>query len=232
MDLLKIEAEKLDIKLNQNQLEKFKIYMDFLLEYNLHTNLTSITLPEDIIIKHFLDSIIVSNYVPSGQSIIDIGTGAGFPGMPLKIYNETINLTLVDSLNKRVRFLNDLSLKLGLNAEIFHARAEELSLNFAFREKFDIAVSRAVAPLNILSEYCLPYVKKGGCFIALKGPDINREIKNAGKAIKLLGGKIEDEVLFDLPKDKGKRTILIIRKQNSTPKGYPRKNSKISSLPL
>ena len=206
--------------------------MEYLVEYNSHTNLTAITNPEDILIKHFLDSIVISNYIKDSKSVIDVGTGAGFPGVPIKICNEYINLTLVDSLNKRIKFLNELALKLDISANIYHARAEELSLSSNFREKFDVAVSRAVAPLNILAEYCIPYVKVGGYFIALKGPDLNDEIKNANTAIKTLGGKIENEISFDLPLEKGRRTILVVRKEKETSKKYPRKNSKISSAPL
>ena len=232
MNLLKIESKKYGIDLSLNQLEKFKMYIDYLLEYNSHTNLTSITEPEDVIIKHFLDSIIVSKYIKEKETVIDIGTGAGFPGIPLKICDESINLTLIDSLNKRIKFLNNLISKLDISAYVYHARAEELSINSEFREKFDVAVSRAVAPLNVLAEYCLPYVKVGGIFIALKGPDINDEIKEATSAIKILGGKLEEKHFFDLPLNKGKRTVLIIKKHIETPKKYPRKNSKISSLPL
>lgn len=232
MNILKTEAEKFGIYLDSNQLEKFKIYLDYLLEYNSHTNLTAITSHEDVIIKHFLDSIVVKKYIPDNSKVIDVGTGAGFPGMPIKICDETVDLTLLDSLNKRVKFLNELSLKLDVKAEIYHSRAEELSLNPKFREQFDVAVSRAVAPLNVLVEYCLPYVRKGGCLIALKGPDLVGEVKHAKNAIQILGGKVEEQISFDLPFEKGKRTLLIIRKHHQTPKNYPRKNSKISSSPL
>ena len=163
------------------------------------------------------------------SKIIDVGTGAGFPGVPLKIYNPDINLTLIDSLNKRITFLNNLMDKIGLNSEIYHARAEELSLNPKFREKFDFSVSRAVAPLNILSEYCLPYVKKGGFLLALKGPEVNDEIKLAEKIINILGGELKECYSFELPLSMGNRTLIIIEKKRGTPKGYPRKNSKIRS---
>lgn len=231
MEFLKDNAKNIGIELNENQLNKFKIYMDYLLEYNSHTNLTAITNPTDIIIKHFLDSIVISKYVDikKGSKVIDVGTGAGFPGVPLKIYNSDINLTLVDSLNKRIIFLNNLIEKINSNAEIYHARAEELSLNSKFREKFDFSVSRAVAPLNILSEYCLPYVKKGGFLLALKGPEVDEEIKSAEKIINILGGELKECHSFELPLSMGDRTLIIIKKKRSTPKGYPRKNSKIRS---
>lgn len=234
MKLLFEEAEKFDIHLNDNQLEKFKIYMNFLLEYNLHTNLTAITEPGEIIIKHFLDSIILNKFIeiPKNAKIIDVGTGAGFPGVPMKIFREDIDLTLVDSLNKRIKFLNELMEKINLKAETIHCRAEELSHNNKYREKYNFAVSRAVAPLNILCEYCLPYVKIGGFFVALKGANADDEIINSKQAIKVLGGKIEKLETFELPENKGSRNILIIKKEKETPKKYPRSNSKISKSPL
>lgn len=234
MELLREEAKKIGINLSDDQVNKFSIYMDYLLEYNSHTNLTSIKNPEDVIIKHFLDSISIEKFlnIKENSKVADIGTGAGFPGVPLKICSPKINLTLIDSLNKRITFLKNLISKLDIEADIFHARAEELGNNSKFREKFDLVVSRAVAPLNILCEYCLPYVKVGGCFVALKGPIILEELKNSENAISSLGGNLESEFSFELPFEKGKRTILIVRKSKNTPKVYPRKNSKISSNPL
>jgi len=234
LDILKNQAKKFGIEISEEKLAKFNVYMNYLLEYNSHTNLTSITEPEDIMIKHFLDSILISKYVniKEGGKLIDVGTGAGFPGLPFKIYNSGIKLTLIDSLNKRINFLKSLIVKLNLEAEIFHSRAEELSLNLNFREKFDLSVSRAVAPLNILVEYCLPYVKVGGDFIALKGPDISDELKKSLEAIRILGGRVKDVISFELPLSKGKRTLVIIEKENLTPRQYPRKNSKIAFCPL
>ena len=231
---MKSQAKNFGIEISEDQLVKFKAYMDFLLEYNLHTNLTSITNPEDIMIKHFLDSIIISKYIEMKESwkVVDIGTGAGFPGVPLKICNSGLRLTLVDSLNKRVKFLEALAEKIDIQASVFHGRAEELSLSPKFRENFDLAVSRAVAPLNILLEYCLPYVKKGGMFVALKGPDISDELNNSFNAIKVLGGRLKDTISFDLPLEKGKRTLVVVKKEFITPKKYPRKNSKISTSSL
>ena len=234
MILLKNEAKNIGIELSENQIEKFRIYMDFLLEYNKHTNLTAIKEPEDIMIKHFLDSMILSKFVKIGSEskIIDVGTGAGFPGVPLKILDESVNLTLVDSLNKRINFLKELSDKLDLKINIFHARAEELAQKSEFREKFDVAVSRAVAPLNILSEYCLGYVKCGGNFAAMKGPNSEEEIKNSENSIKTMGGKIKKCEYLELPREKGSRSIVIIEKIKSTPSKYPRLNSQISKNPL
>ncbi len=234
LNLLKHEAKLLGINITDEKLNKFKVYMDYLKEYNAHTNLTSITDTEDIVIKHFFDSILIQRFmdIKIGVKIIDVGTGAGFPGVPLKICNPSIHLTLLDGLNKRITFLKSLLTKIDLNADVIHCRAEELSLDLKFRESFDFAVSRAVAPLNILSEYCIPYLKKGGCFVALKGPDVNKELENASKGIKLLGGELINCFSIDLPLKKGKRSILVVKKIFSTPKGYPRKNSKITSLPL
>ena len=234
MKLLFEEAKKFNINLNDEQLKKFNVYMDFLLEYNSHTNLTTIIDPNEIMIKHFLDSILLNKFVeiPKNAKIIDVGTGAGFPGVPMKIFREDINLTLVDSLNKRIKFLNLLMEKTNLKAETIHYRAEELSHNNKYREKFDFAVSRAVAPLNVLCEYCLPYVKVGGFFIALKGSNVDEEIQNSQQAIKNLGGIIKKIEAFELPKNKGFRNILIIKKIKEISKKYPRSNAKISKFPL
>ena len=234
MKLLFEEAKKFNINLNDEQLKKFNVYMDFLLEYNSHTNLTTIIDPNEIMIKHFLDSFVLNKFVeiPKNAKIIDVGTGAGFPGVPMKIFREDINLTLVDSLNKRIKFLNLLMEKTNLKAEIIHCRAEELSHNNKYREKYDFAVSRAVAPLNVLCEYCLPYVKVDGFFIALKGSNVDEEIQNSQQAIKFLGGKIKKIEAFELPENKGFRNILIIEKIKEISKKYPRSNAKISKFPL
>lgn len=234
MNILFEEAKKIGINLDEVQLDKFEKYKNFLLEYNLHTNLTSITEPEDIAIKHFLDSVLFSKFfkIPEKAKVIDVGTGAGFPGVPLKILQADINLTLVDSLNKRIKFLNELCEKIDINAEVIHARAEELSHKEKYREKFEIAVSRAVAPLNVLCEYCIPYLKTGGFFVSLKGANFEEEIKNSKNALNVLGAKIQDIKTFELPKNKGFRAVVIIQKTKNIAKKYPRSNSQITKKPL
>ena len=234
MNLLFEESKNHGLNLNENQLKKFQIYMDFLLEYNSHTNLTAITDPEDIMIKHFFDSIILNNflYINKNAKVVDIGTGAGFPGVPMKIFREDIDLTLIDSLNKRIVFLNSLMDKINLSANIFHARAEEFSHKKEHREVYDFAVSRAVAPLNVLCELSIPYVKKNGFFVALKGSNASEELEKSKKAIEILGGKLECIKSLELPKNKGSRNIVIIKKLSNTSYKYPRNNSQISKMPL
>lgn len=234
MELLLNYAKDYGINLDEKAPERFKIYYNFLVEYNKHTNLTSITEEKDVIIKHFLDSIIVSKFLEltPGLRLIDVGTGAGFPGVPLKIANPEIDLTLLDSLNKRIIFLNKLVEKLGLTSEIFHSRAEECGKNKKFREKFNIVTSRAVAKLTVLSEYCLPLLKVGGYFVSLKGSNVENEIEESNKSIEVLGGKIERVEKFDLPEGKGGRAIVIIKKISSTPGKYPRSNANISKFPI
>lgn len=231
--LLKDELRKYNIELNNIMLNKFQIYLDMIIEWNKKINLTAITDPKEISIKHFLDSCVVIDAVnlKNDDKIIDIGTGAGFPGIPLKILKNSIDLTLLDSLNKRLLFLEKVKKNINIDATILHARAEELSKKSEFRETFDISISRAVSSLNILSEYCLPYVKIGGLFIAMKGPKADIEIEEANRAIELLGGRIKDVKDYNLLGD-NKRKVIIIEKINSTPENYPRHGSKISKKPL
>ncbi len=226
-------AEKLGMEIKPTQVQQFKIYADYLLDYNKHTNLTSITEPSSIAIKHFLDSLLLSKVMGNFEiKMIDIGTGAGFPGMPIKIAHPETEITLVDSLNKRISFLNGLSQKLNLKVNIFHKRAEELSKNKAYRDNFDVSVSRAVASLNILSEYCMPFVRKNGLFIAMKGPQPEEEIKNAKNAVTALGGRVEKIEKLELPDGNGSRSIIVIRKISPTPEEYPRQSAKIIKKPL
>ena len=218
----KIIKEYMDI--DNVSAEKFAVYMELLREWNEKINLTAITDEEGILVKHFFDSCSISEFVDNNSKIIDVGTGAGFPGLPLKIVNDTLNLTLVDSLNKRINFLNEVKNKLGLkNVETVHGRAEDVGIDNTFREKYDFAVSRAVAELRILVEYLLPLVKVGGKVIAMKGPNIDEEVENAKKAVKLLGGEIERIESFRLGNTDNERTVIIIKKIKNTESKYPRK---------
>ncbi|CDZ75724.2 Ribosomal RNA small subunit methyltransferase G [Peptoniphilus sp. ING2-D1G] len=212
-------------------LEKYK---KILLKWNEVMNLTAITDDEEINVKHFLDclSLFKTPYLKGNKSVIDVGTGAGFPGVVLKIYNEDLQITLMDSLNKRIKFLDEVVKELNLKkVETLHARAEELARNKDYREKYDIATSRAVANLSTLCEYTLPFVKKGGNFIAMKGPEYEEELKDADKAIKTLGGKFEEVIKIKLPGDIT-HYLLIIKKINTTDKKYPRGGGKPKSKPL
>ena len=184
------EAQKINIELDKNQIEKFYKYMDLLIEWNEKINLTAITNRKDIIVKHFIDSLTIQRYLSDAVNIIDVGTGAGFPGIPIKIVNPNLKVVLVDSLNKRINFLQDVIKKLNLdNIEVIHARAEDLGQNKKYREAFDIVTSRAVANMSVLSEYLLPLVKVGGKCICMKGSEIEEELENSKYAIKILGGK-------------------------------------------
>ena len=222
------------IELSEEQLSQLENYYKLLVSWNEKMNLTAITKPKDVAIKHFADSLSVLNYVdiPKGASIIDVGTGAGFPGMVLKIARPDIKLTLLDSLNKRLVFLEDVLDNLGIEAQLIHSRAEEGGQNIDLRECYDFAVSRAVAQLNVLCEYCLPYVRLSGSFIAFKGGESDGEIKNASKAIQTLGGKNKNVYKFDLPENSGSRTLVVIEKVQPTPDKYPRQNGKIKAKPL
>jgi len=229
---LKEKSEKIGINLKQIDLEKFYDYMNLLLQWNEKINLTAITEPKEIILKHFIDSLSIEKYIKDGNKLIDVGTGAGFPGIPLNIARNDIKITLLDSLNKRVVFLEDVINKLELkNINAIHSRVEEYAKNKNYRESYDIATSRAVAPLNVLLEYLLPLVKINGICICMKGPN-KEEIDLANNALKTLGGKIEqiDEIL--LPDSDIKRNIIIVRKINKTPEKYPRKVGMPSKEPL
>jgi len=221
---MNINLKNLNIDLTEEQLNSFYKYMNLLIEKNKVMNLTGITDPKDIVLKHFIDSLTVLKYVQDGSFLIDVGTGAGFPGLPLKIANASIEVTLLDSLNKRINFLNEVVNENNLgNITTIHGRAEDFGQNQKYRENFDVVVSRAVAPLNILLEYMLPFVKMGGKCICMKGSNCEEEIENAKKAIKVLGGEIEKIEEFTLPNSDNNRTILIIKKVKKTDRQYPRK---------
>ena len=230
--LIKQECAQIDIELTDVQCEQFETYYNLLIDWNKKMNLTRITEPDEVVIKHFTDSLTLLKYsdINKDAKLIDVGTGAGFPGIPLKIARPDIKLTLLDSLNKRLSFLTEVCSQIGIEAELVHARAEDGARNNKYREKFDFAVSRAVARLNILSEYCLPYVKAGGKFISMKGPELNAELNEAKSAIKTLGGKVTAVNEFTL-KNSG-RTIVVIEKAKNTPKVFPRNSLKIKTKPL
>ena len=231
--LLKNEAEKIGISLDDKMLDRFDTYADFLIETNKVQNLTRITEPDEIVIKHFVDSLTLftAYEVSENAAVADIGTGAGFPGVALKIARPDIKLTLIDSLGKRINFLNDLCAKLGFTADTYHLRAEEAGLKAELREKFDITTARAVARLNVLCEYCLPLTKVGGAFISMKGPTGQEEADEAVKASQLLGGKIRKVEKLSLS-DGSERQIIVVDKLSATPAKYPRHGGKISKSPL
>ena len=226
-------SKSLDIELDDIQINKFYEYMNLLLEWNEKINLTAIAEKEDIILKHFIDSITIFKYLKDNDKIIDVGTGAGFPGIPISILNDNIKITLLDSLNKRVMFLNEVIEKLKLkNIEAIHSRAEELGHNRIHREQYDVVVSRAVANMTTLTEYLLPFVKINGRCICMKGPDYEEELKDAEFAINELGGKIERIEKIILPNSDIERNLIIIKKINQTKNKYPRKAGTPSKEPL
>lgn len=228
-----IKTKKLGYMLNRKQQEEFYEYMNLLLEWNEKINLTAITQPSDIIIKHFIDSMTVLKYIKSDSSVVDIGTGAGFPGIPLKIIEPNLQVSLVDSLNKRINFLDEVVTKLMLKDILtIHSRAEDFGKNKEYRESFDIAISRAVARMNVLVEYLLPTVKVGGYCICMKGSDSQEEIEEADTAIRLLGGRIEKIDEFCLPDTDIKRTVILIKKISNTPNKYPRRSGMPAKEPI
>ena len=230
---LTTELEKLSVTLSEQQLEQFEIYYDMLIEKNKVMNLTAITEFDEVLEKHFLDSVSLIRAVDLQQplKVMDLGTGAGFPGIPLKIVFPNLKITLADSLNKRVLFLQEVIQALGLtDIEAVHGRAEDLAREKSQRQQYDLCVSRAVANLSTLSEYCLPFVKIGGKFVSYKSGDCEEEVTNSKSAVFLLGGKITDTVRFDL--GEAKRTFVILDKVKGTPKEYPRKAGTPSKKPL
>lgn len=230
-DILKKYCDEYEIAINDEQLSQFETYARLLVDWNERMNLTSITDEEGIAVKHFLDSVLMIKYAEIKGRVIDIGTGAGFPGVPLKIMRPDIELTLLDSLNKRLVFLDEVCREIGINAGLVHSRAEDGARQEAMREKYDLAVSRAVAALPALCEYCLPYVRVGGNFISMKGPDAPSEIEASKNALGILGGRLVRTEDFSLP-DGSRRALVMIEKHKSTPVKYPRRGTKINKSPL
>jgi 16S rRNA (guanine527-N7)-methyltransferase len=234
-ELLAQAATEYGLSLSENQLIAMETYYRLLIEWNEKINLTAITLPHDVAVKHMIDSLSCyrEDIFSSDTSVIDVGTGAGFPGIPLKIYRPDLKLTLMDSLNKRLLFLREVTDTLELRGvELVHARAEEGGKNRQYRAKFQIAVSRAVARMNVLSELCLPFVQTGGYFIALKGAQYEEEVIEAAKAITTLGGRVERMEPVILPGLADKRAVVYIKKVAATPSDYPRRPGTPEKKPL
>ena len=233
--LLLDKVNKLSIELNEKQVKQFIKFYEMLVEWNKVMNLTGITEYDEVVEKHFVDSLSIVNVVDMNDihKVIDIGTGAGFPGIPLKIAFPHLEITLLDSLNKRIKFLNAVIDELGLdNIHTIHGRAEDFAKQEKYREKYDLCVSRAVANLSTLSEYCLPYVAVDGMFVPYKSGDIEEELNNSKKAIQILGGKIENTFKFELPGTDIGRSFVKIKKVKNTAKKYPRKAGLPSKEPL
>ncbi len=229
------ELNAQNIELNEYQLDQFDKYYNLLVEWNKKMNLTAITEKEDVYLKHFFDSISSSFHFDFTQveSVCDVGAGAGFPSIPLKICYPHLSITIVDSLNKRITFLENLANELNLdNVNFVHSRAEDFGQNKEHREMYDVVTARAVARTNVLSEYCLPLCKIKGNFIAMKGALASEELQEANKAITTLGGKLKKELTFNLPLENSERSIIIIEKIKTTPKKYPRKPGTPQKLPL
>lgn len=235
---IRIRFQQAGLNLSDQQAEQFAAYAELLVRWNEVMNLTSITDFDEIVEKHFLDSLalgiqpVFPREVWNGN-LVDVGTGAGFPGIPLKIFFPNLKVTLMDSLNKRVNFLNQVTGELGLKKiEAVHGRAEELAQNPDYREQYGLCVSRAVAAFPVLAEYCLPFVRKGGSFVAYKSGQVEEELESGKKAIKVLGGSIQKAEKFVLPGTELSRSLLIIRKVDRTPKKYPRRAGTPAKQPL
>ncbi|RBP62101.1 16S rRNA m(7)G-527 methyltransferase [Alkalibaculum bacchi] len=225
---------QLNIQIKDEQADALLSFMDILLEANKHINLTSITEPEDFILKHIVDSLIMlsRDYVKEGIKVLDLGTGGGFPGIPLKILYPEIQITLVDSVGKKLKFIDDAARNLGIKVELVHERAENLGKNKKYREKYDIVISRAVANMQTLSELCLPLVKVDGLMIASKGPKYNEELDAAKNAMKILGGQVKSIEDCTIPIAELERHVIVIQKTNATPAAYPRKPGMPNKNPL
>ena len=234
-NVLTKKVKELSIVLNDKQIQQFEQYYNILVEWNKVMNLTAITEYEEVVEKHFLDSLTIVNAINMEkiETLIDVGTGAGFPGIPLKIAFPHLKVTLLDSLNKRIKFLNEVIDLLDLDdIKAIHGRAEDYAKQAEYREQYDICVSRAVANLATLSEYCLPYVKVDGLFVPYKSGEIDEELKSSEKAVSILGGKVEEVVKFQLPGTDIGRSFVKIHKIKETKKKYPRKAGMPTKEPL
>ncbi|OXS76522.1 16S rRNA (guanine(527)-N(7))-methyltransferase RsmG [Domibacillus enclensis] len=223
------------IVLSEEQLAQFNRYYELLVEWNEKMNLTAITEREDVYMKHFFDSITAGFYIDLTKPLrlLDVGAGAGFPSIPLKIVFPDLNVTIIDSLNKRITFLNHLASELGLeNVQFVHGRAEEMGQKPEHREQYDLVTARAVARMSVLSELCLPFARTGGSFVAMKAASASDEMDTAKKAIQTLGGKTDDVFSFKLPIENSERTIIVVRKEKQTPKKYPRKAGTPNKTPI
>ena len=226
------EANKNNIKVNDDEMDKLYNYMIGIIDWNDKVNVTAITEEKLFIVKHFIDSLLINHYLQGKESVIDIGTGGGFPGIPLKILNKNTKFTLIDSVNKKLNVIRDLSEKIKLeNLEIIHTRAEDLASKKEYREMFDVATTRAVSNLSTILEYMLPFVKVGGLAICMKGPNYKEELDEAKKAIEILGGKFEHIETFNLEGEM-ERNVLVIKKVKNTPNKFPRGQGKPLREPI
>lgn len=233
--LMKEASQEVGLELTEVQYNQFIKYMRLLQEWNEKINLTAITEDKEVVKKHFIDCIkaFKSEAIRNAKTLIDVGTGAGFPGLPIAIMNPEVKVTLLDSLNKRINFLNLVVRELGLkNVVTIHSRAEDGAQNVEFREKFDVATSRAVANMSVLSEFCIPYVKLNGHFVALKGPAIEEELKEAQKAMEVLGGELKGKIEYDIEESDLNHNIVEVKKIKKCPKTYPRKAGTVNKNPI
>ena len=232
-DLLYNTIKPFEITVDEDAFSRLDTFAEMLIETNKSFNLTAIKEPDDVTDKHFADCLSIFKYVDISENakVIDVGTGAGFPGLVLKLYRPDIQMTFLDSTKKRLGFIENVLNECGIKGDILHMRAEEAAQLSKYREKYDFATARAVAALPVLSEYCLPFVKVGGSFVSMKSAESNEEISEAKKAINILGGKIEEDILFDLVENMPRR-IIRIKKNSQTPTKYPRPSAQISKKPL
>ena len=232
LEFMKEECEKNNIQISNEEIEKLYIYMKEILEWNEKVNVTAIKDEKEFIVKHFIDSLTIEKYITNGEKVLDIGTGAGFPGIPIKITKNKSHVDLVDSVNKKLNVIRDIIPKIKLeDIECIHTRAEDLAKNVKYRESYDVVTSRAVANLTTLVEYMLPFAKVGGKIICMKGPNVEEELAESKKAISILGGKIEQIENINIDSDY-ERNIIIIKKEKPTPKQYPRGQGKPLKEPI